>query len=174
MKRSIAVAAMVLACANQGALAAQPGPLLDRYGPTQEGDTFWRIAERLQASSSAGLVRLHRRLIRDNPDAYLDGGPDRLRLGVMLDVRGPVPLAARGWESTSTATPRVTAAPRASERDPSYSMQASAPAKLGDDMDASTGPEENDPAGSAYSMEASVPAEAHHDMAASKDEPAPR
>ena len=178
------VVLLSLALALPGMPRAAEGPLLGTYGPTRAGDTFWNVAERLQAGRDAGLIRLHRRLIRDNPDAYLDGDPDRLRIGVMLEIRGPVSMVPQGWPAAASAVavpiPDVAAAGPAQDdrassdaparfdaHAPADSMAASAAHAPHDDMASSDAAARFDAHAPADSMAASATHAPHDDMAPS-------
>ncbi|HVL02428.1 MAG TPA: LysM peptidoglycan-binding domain-containing protein [Dongiaceae bacterium] len=50
----------------------------------RSGDSLWKIARRLQPGSGESLTALMQRLVAANPQAFVAGDPDRLRLGATL------------------------------------------------------------------------------------------
>jgi len=108
-KSFIAPAAALTALLACAAPAQAAGPLLGHYGPTETGDTLWKVARSVRGDSGASVQRIFHRLVRDNPDAFVDGNPNRLRLGVLLEVRGPMFMARRGWTDESIAAPALVA-----------------------------------------------------------------
>lgn len=72
-----------------------------RHGPVRPGATLWRILDRhgLTGGDTSATIA---RVVADNPHAFVNGDPDRLKVGVMLD------LPARAVAATA---PRASAAP---------------------------------------------------------------
>ncbi|MDZ7809692.1 MAG: FimV/HubP family polar landmark protein [Arhodomonas sp.] len=79
-----------------GAMAAQGGETAadspregrdtpDSYGPVGAGDTLWEIAETLRPPGGT-VHQTMMALLRDNPEAFLDGNVNGLRRGAVLEA----------------------------------------------------------------------------------------
>lgn len=72
-----------------------------QYGPTQQGDSLWVIADRVQTGSRLSTAELVDWLYRENPHAFRNKDSDQLRIGVMLRLP-----ASRQEAETDTALPQ--------------------------------------------------------------------
>ncbi len=65
-------------------------PATPRNYTVQAGDSLWKIAQRLRPANASVMETL-RALTEQNPQALLNGNPDRLRVGVTLILREAAP-----------------------------------------------------------------------------------
>lgn len=64
------------------------------YGIVQKGDNLWTIAEKLrQDDQSITVYQMMMALLRSNPDAFVDGNVNRLKVGHVLRIEDPTMLA---------------------------------------------------------------------------------
>lgn len=87
-----------------------------QYGPTQQGDTLWVIADQVQDGSRLSRAELVDWLYRENPHAFRNNDSDHLRIGVMLRLpasrqedESNAALPQRVPNDLGTATPRSAA-----------------------------------------------------------------
>jgi FimV-like protein len=72
------------------------------YGPTRPGESLWKIAAKIRGSRTTPIGTLMRQLYDLNPDAFLGGKMERLRVGAVLripqrattDLSPPSPMEA--------------------------------------------------------------------------------
>lgn len=68
-------------------MSAAPGRSAE-YGPTQEGDTLWNIASKLQTGAlNVNVFQVMIALLRENPDAFIDNNINRLKTGQLLSIQ---------------------------------------------------------------------------------------
>lgn len=77
------------------------------YRPTQAQDTLWRIADDLAAKQGVSTAQMMNALFRANPDAFIRGNIDLLKVGAVLKIpETQAILQDAGAEKTSrVATP---------------------------------------------------------------------
>ena len=64
------------------------------YGIVQKGDNLWTIAEKLrQDDQSLTVYQVMMALLRSNPDAFVNGNVNRLKVGHVLRIEDPTMLA---------------------------------------------------------------------------------
>lgn len=95
------------AAAETGTVAAT-APSSDagaaEYGPTQEGDTLWGIASRLDTGAvQANVFQIMIALQRQNPDAFIDNNINRLRTGAVLRLDDIAAVADISADQASAA-----------------------------------------------------------------------
>ena len=56
------------------------------FGPTKAGNTLWKIAADLSAERGVGINQMIKALAMSNPEAFINGEIDRLKIGFMLWV----------------------------------------------------------------------------------------
>ncbi len=78
----------------------------ETYGPVAPKDTLWKIAKKVRQDGSANINQTMQDLLRLNPDAFVDGNIDKLRLGQVL--RLPAKDDATQAANESAARPDVT------------------------------------------------------------------
>ena len=73
------------------AARAAPAPVTGEldYGIVQKGDTLWKIAEKLRPNDSVTLYQVMLALLVSNPDAFVDGNMNRLKVGHVLRIDDP-------------------------------------------------------------------------------------
>ena len=54
------------------------------YVATEGGDTLWHIAKRLTGENQVGIMQMMAGLFRSNPEAFIDGDMNRLKVGFLL------------------------------------------------------------------------------------------
>jgi len=59
---------------------------LGNYGPITDGDSISMIAEKIRPDDSYSIQRIMRAIHKMNPDAFIDGEIDRLKMGSMLNI----------------------------------------------------------------------------------------
>ncbi len=107
-------AAKVLLCltllASVYASLAEVGYAADRY-TTRRGDTLWEIAERYVQDGTVTTQQMVLALFDANPDAFINGNINRLKIGYTLRIptRGerratPGPLETRSEHSAAAST----------------------------------------------------------------------
>jgi uncharacterized membrane protein (DUF373 family) len=74
-----------------------------QYGPTQQGDSLWVIADQVQDGSRLSRAELVDWLYRENPHAFRNNDSDQLRIGVMLRL----PASRQEDEPDAALPPRV-------------------------------------------------------------------
>lgn len=62
------------------------GPAPAQIGPTRRGDTLWSYSRDLKQALGASEFQIMLSLLRENPDAFVDGNINRLRVGKILKV----------------------------------------------------------------------------------------
>lgn len=67
--------------------AAAPAPA-DEYGPIRRSETLWSIAERVRPDESVSMHQMMMALLRENPDAFVNGNMNLLKAGSTLKVPG--------------------------------------------------------------------------------------
>jgi len=120
------------AALRPAAAAARPPPADpaaaaagDRH-TVRPGDTLYSIARALGDGAGATLAKRVHALFAANPDAFLDGDPDRLRAGAVLQLPGvtaapAASVAATGDPRPSTSAPAAAPAP---SQEPAAQAQA--------------------------------------------------
>lgn len=88
------------------------------YGPVRTGETLIGIANQVRPSTAISLPQMMAILVEGNPEAFINGNPNRLRSGSMLRVPSPQALGMSG-APTPSPTPDLAALP-ASELPPDY------------------------------------------------------
>jgi len=81
------------------------------YGIVRKGDNLWTIAEKLrQDDDSVTIYQVMMALLRSNPDAFVDGNVNRLKVGHVLRIEDPTMLveisaaeAAQEYQSQTAA-----------------------------------------------------------------------
>ena len=63
----------------------QPAGELD-YGIVRKGDNLWTIAEKLRPDDSISIYQVMMALLQSNPDAFVDGNVNRLKVGHVLRI----------------------------------------------------------------------------------------
>jgi pilus assembly protein FimV len=71
----------------------QPAGELD-YGIVRKGDNLWTIAEKLRPDDSISIYQVMMALLQSNPDAFVDGNVNRLKVGHVLRVEDASLLTA--------------------------------------------------------------------------------
>jgi pilus assembly protein FimV len=66
-------------------VAYQPAGQLD-YGIVRKGDNLWTIAEKLRPDESISIYQVMMALLQSNPDAFVDGNVNRLKVGHVLRI----------------------------------------------------------------------------------------
>jgi len=56
------------------------------YGIVKKGDRLWNIAEKMQTDESVTIYQVMMALLRSNPDAFVDGNVNRLKVGHVLRI----------------------------------------------------------------------------------------
>ena len=83
----------------------------DRYGPVAAGDTLYSIARRVRLAEPQPLPAIVQRLLRNNPQAFVDGDMDRLLEGAMLDLVDREPAQPTSIETAATSNGTEEAVP---------------------------------------------------------------
>jgi len=73
--------------------AYQPAGELD-YGIVRKGDNLWTIAEKLRPDDSISIYQVMMALLQSNPDAFVDGNVNRLKVGHVLRIEDASLLTA--------------------------------------------------------------------------------
>jgi len=71
--------------APQEVATYQPAGDLD-YGIVRKGDNLWTIAEKLRPDESVSIYQVMMALLQSNPDAFVDGNVNRLKVGHVLRI----------------------------------------------------------------------------------------
>lgn len=58
----------------------------DSYGPVMPNETLWAISRRVRPNRDLSMQEVMTRLLAANPDAFVNGDMDRLRVGVSLHI----------------------------------------------------------------------------------------
>ena len=98
------------------------------YGPIKSGESLWSVARK---AGDGDVQARMKALFERNPDAFVNGDMNRLKVGVTLTLDGPLPAAARPATPTAPpASPSATApaAPRAAAPTAAARPVAPAPA----------------------------------------------
>jgi pilus assembly protein FimV len=74
-------------------VAYQPAGELD-YGIVRKGDNLWTIAEKLRPDESVSIYQVMMALLQSNPDAFVDGNVNRLKVGHVLRIEDASLLTA--------------------------------------------------------------------------------
>ncbi len=61
-------------------------PATGAYGPTQAGETAWKIAERVRPDGEVSIEQSLMALVSENPDAFVGGNANRMQAGRILKV----------------------------------------------------------------------------------------
>lgn len=61
-------------------------PRTDNYGPVQEGETLWQIAQFARPDDSVTMSQMMLALLYANPDAFIDQNINRLKRGAVLRI----------------------------------------------------------------------------------------
>ncbi len=71
--------------------AEAPAPVTGEldYGIVQKGDTLWKIAEKLRPNDRVSIYQVMMALLVSNPDAFVDGNMNRLKVGHVLRIDDP-------------------------------------------------------------------------------------
>ncbi len=71
--------------------AEAPSPVTGEldYGIVQKGDTLWKIAEKLRPNDQVSIYQVMMALLVSNPDAFVDGNMNRLKVGHVLRIDDP-------------------------------------------------------------------------------------
>ncbi len=77
-----------------GGEAATSTTPTDNYGPTRRGDTLWKIAAALRASSAVSMQQMLIALQRANPEAFFGSNINNLKTGQVLRAPSAEELAA--------------------------------------------------------------------------------
>lgn len=56
------------------------------YGPVKSSETLWVIAEKTRPDAQVSVEQMMMAMLRVNPDAFIAGNVNRLRVGSMLDI----------------------------------------------------------------------------------------
>lgn len=64
------------------------------YGIVQKGDSLWRISEKIRPDDSISVYQVMMALLKSNPDAFVDGNVNRLKVGHVLRIEDPGLLTA--------------------------------------------------------------------------------
>jgi len=131
-------------------VAYQPAGALD-YGIVRKGDNLWTIAEKLRPDESISIYQVMMALLQSNPDAFVDGNVNRLKVGHVLRIEDAGLLTAmshkeaaleyqaqtEAWESyrqqvagTTTTQPIVASeleAPEVATAEPSGELTLASP-----------------------------------------------
>ncbi len=59
------------------------------YGIVQKGDTLWKIAEKLRPNDQVSIYQVMMALLVSNPEAFVDGNMNRLKVGHVLRIDDP-------------------------------------------------------------------------------------
>ncbi len=75
----------------RAAAAEAPAPVTGEldYGIVQKGDTLWKIAEKLRPNDQVSIYQVMMALLVSNPDAFVDGNMNRLKVGHVLRIDDP-------------------------------------------------------------------------------------
>ncbi len=74
-------------------VAYEPAGELD-YGIVRKGDNLWTIAEKLRPDESISIYQVMMALLQSNPDAFVDGNVNRLKVGHVLRIEDASLLTA--------------------------------------------------------------------------------
>jgi pilus assembly protein FimV len=66
--------------------ATAPAAAVDEIGPTRSGDTLWKIAQDLKPRLGVDEYQIMAALVRENPEAFIDGNMNLLKRGQILSV----------------------------------------------------------------------------------------
>ncbi|MCC7410046.1 MAG: tetratricopeptide repeat protein [Gammaproteobacteria bacterium] len=78
----------------------------EHYGPVRPNETLWSIARRVRGEPTLSLGRVVEALHGANPQAFIDGDADRLKVGVTLAVPAFVAGTAHATSTRESATTR--------------------------------------------------------------------
>jgi pilus assembly protein FimV len=67
------------------------------YGPVRAGETLTGIANQVRPTTAISLPEMQAILVAGNPEAFIDGNPNRLRAGSVLRVPSSQVLGAPDW-----------------------------------------------------------------------------
>lgn len=82
-------------------MTAAPGRSAE-FGPTQDGDTLWAIASKLETGSmDVNVFQIMVALLRENPEAFINNNINRLRSGQVLRLQDLGSIAAVTPEEAS-------------------------------------------------------------------------
>ena len=65
------------------------------YGPVRRGETLWGIARRISNGTGSDVGNIVQSLFAANPQAFIRGDIDKLRIGAVLKVPAAKPLAGK-------------------------------------------------------------------------------
>lgn len=105
----------------------------DTYGPVMPNETLWAISRRVRPNRDLSMQAVMTRLLEANPDAFVNGDMDRLRVGVSLhipDLGGATatPAVETSVAVAASAEPPPQPRPAASEATPAAPPAPEAPA----------------------------------------------
>ncbi|MFP4271874.1 MAG: FimV/HubP family polar landmark protein [Halothiobacillaceae bacterium] len=138
------------------------------YGPIPRGATLYGLAEAARAGTDLTQQQMMRALVASNPQAFVEGNPERMLAGVMLKVPGEESVAAlerHAATDSAAEAGRADGKPAAEELADAPRVQVMDP--LGDAL-ASPEPEQDEPAAEAASKTADETAEDAEDQAREK------
>ncbi len=78
----------------------QPAGELD-YGIVRKGDKLWTIAEKLRPDDSISVYQVMMALLQSNPDAFVDGNVNRLKVGHVLRIEDASFLTAMSQQEAA-------------------------------------------------------------------------
>ena len=78
----------------------QPSGELD-YGIVRKGDNLWTIAEKLRPDESISIYQVMMALLQSNPDAFVDGNVNRLKVGHVLRIEDASLLTAMSQQEAA-------------------------------------------------------------------------
>lgn len=94
------------------------------YGPVRSGESLWKISERLDRKTGTNLVTLMDQLVELNPGAFVNGDPNRLRVGATLAI----PAAASFQAASQKPAPPVKATEALARLEASWKPSSDSPA----------------------------------------------
>lgn len=94
------------------------------YGPVRSGESLWKISERLNRQPDTNLYALMDQLVALNPNAFVNGDPNRLRVGATLAI----PNSASVPSYDTAPTPPVMATQALAQLEASWNPKPDSPA----------------------------------------------
>ncbi|MCB1920076.1 MAG: hypothetical protein KDJ28_08885 [Candidatus Competibacteraceae bacterium] len=74
------------------------------YGPVRRGENLTRIAEQVRPSDAISVPDMIAILLAGNPEAFINGNPNLLRVGAVLKVPAPQALGVQGASRSEPST----------------------------------------------------------------------
>ncbi|MCB1555423.1 MAG: hypothetical protein KDJ14_16605 [Xanthomonadales bacterium] len=111
----------------QSALAKPVEPKMD-YGPVQEGETLWSIAQRMRPNDQVSMDQMMIAIQAINPEAFIDGNINRLKRGAVLRIPSSDQLAAVGQQAAAAQVIEQSREWRALAEQSTSTLQPEAPA----------------------------------------------